>query len=113
MAYNLKDEEEVKEFLKNLHIEYQFGCHSEKKPEVCHLLGDYYESIKPDLEQAAAIYKATCDNYNYGRSCAKFGDFKAVDELSRILIIKKCIIIIKKFIINTSGFYFHVKFHII
>lgn len=33
MGYNLKDEEEVKEYLKNLHIEYQFGCHSEKRPE--------------------------------------------------------------------------------
>jgi len=33
MAYNLKDEEEVKEYLKNLHIEYQFGCYNEKNPE--------------------------------------------------------------------------------
>lgn len=33
MAYNLKKEEEVKEYLKNLHIEYQFGCYSEKNPE--------------------------------------------------------------------------------
>lgn len=80
MAYNLKDEEEVKEYLKNLHIEYQFGCHSEKKPDVCHLLGDYYESVNQEMEKAAAIYRATCDNHNYGRSCAKFGDFKAVGK---------------------------------
>lgn len=33
MAYDLRKEEDVKEYLKNLHIEYQFGCHSEKKPE--------------------------------------------------------------------------------
>lgn len=33
MAYNLKSEEEVKEFLKNLYIEYKFGCLSEKRPE--------------------------------------------------------------------------------
>lgn len=33
MAYDLKKEEDVKEYLKNLHIEYQFGCYSEKKPE--------------------------------------------------------------------------------
>ncbi|XP_025156551.1 uncharacterized protein LOC105186426 [Harpegnathos saltator] len=80
MAYNLKDEEEVKEYLKNLHIEYQFGCHSEKRPEVCHLLGDYYESIENCMEKAVSIYKMTCDKYNYGRSCAKYGDFLAIGK---------------------------------
>lgn len=33
MDYNLKDEEEVKQFLENLGTEYRFGCFSEKKPE--------------------------------------------------------------------------------
>lgn len=33
MAYNLKSEEEVKEYIKNLGTEYRFGCYSEKKPE--------------------------------------------------------------------------------
>lgn len=34
MAFtNLKSEEEVKEYLKNLGTEYRFGCYSEKKPE--------------------------------------------------------------------------------
>lgn len=47
---------------------------------VCHLLGDYYETVKQEIEKAAAIYKTTCDQYNYARSCAKFGDFKAIGE---------------------------------
>ncbi|XP_014477899.1 PREDICTED: uncharacterized protein LOC106746160 [Dinoponera quadriceps] len=79
-SYNLKDKEEVKEYLKNLHIEYQFGCYSEKKPEVCHLLGDYYEAINEDIKKAASLFKMNCDNYNYGRSCAKYGDFLAVGK---------------------------------
>lgn len=33
MAYNLKSEEEVKQYLNNLGIEYRFGCYSEKNPE--------------------------------------------------------------------------------
>ena len=33
MAYDLKKEEEVKEFLDNIGIEYRFGCFSEKKPD--------------------------------------------------------------------------------
>lgn len=33
MAYNLKSEEEVKDYIKNLGTEYRFGCYSEKNPE--------------------------------------------------------------------------------
>lgn len=33
-----------------------------------------------DMEKAASIYKMTCDQYNYARSCAKFGDFKVIGE---------------------------------
>lgn len=73
MAYNLKNADEVKEYLKNLHTEYQFGCYHEKKPEVCHLLGDYAETISKDKKEACKLYKMTCDTYNFGRSCTKFG----------------------------------------
>ncbi|KAG7200739.1 hypothetical protein KM043_001288 [Ampulex compressa] len=80
MAYNLKDPEEVKEYLKNLHTEYKFGCYSEKNPEVCHLLGDFTEAIKKDFKKAAAIYKMNCDDYNYGRSCGKYGAFSVIGK---------------------------------
>lgn len=33
MAFDMKKEDDVKEFLENLGIEYRFGCFSEKKPE--------------------------------------------------------------------------------
>ena len=33
MAYDMKNEEDVKEFIDNLGIEYRFGCFSEKKPQ--------------------------------------------------------------------------------
>ncbi|KOC65074.1 Sel1 repeat-containing protein 1 like protein [Habropoda laboriosa] len=77
-GYNLKNDNEVKEYLKNLHTEYIFGCRSEKKPEVCHLLGDYTESITNDEKKAAIIYKENCDKRNFGKSCTKYGDFRAV-----------------------------------
>ncbi|KDR18864.1 cytochrome c oxidase assembly factor 7 homolog [Zootermopsis nevadensis] len=75
MAFDLRDESQVKEFIHNLGIEYRFGCYSEKKPEVCHLLGDYLESIKKDYAKAGKIYKSNCDDYNFGRSCYKFGTY--------------------------------------
>ena len=32
MAFDLKSEKDVKEYVDNLGIEYRFGCYSEKKP---------------------------------------------------------------------------------
>ncbi|KAJ9600696.1 hypothetical protein L9F63_026166 [Diploptera punctata] len=52
MAFDLKDESQVKEYIDNLGIEYRFGCYKEKKPEVCHLLADFFESIKKDFKKA-------------------------------------------------------------
>jgi len=33
MAYDLKKESDVKEYVEKLGVEYRFGCYSEKKPE--------------------------------------------------------------------------------
>ncbi|XP_017781401.1 PREDICTED: cytochrome c oxidase assembly factor 7 homolog [Nicrophorus vespilloides] len=74
-GYDFKSESEVKDFINNLGIEYRFGCYSEKKPEVCHLLGDYLESIKKDYDKAGKVYKTNCDDYKYGKSCLKYGTY--------------------------------------
>ncbi|KAI4501918.1 hypothetical protein M0802_003253 [Mischocyttarus mexicanus] len=79
-AYNLKRPEDVKEYLKNLHIEYKFGCYSEKNPEVCHLLGDFNEAIKKEYQKAGELYKENCDERNYPRSCSKFGEYLVVGK---------------------------------
>ncbi|XP_046489427.1 cytochrome c oxidase assembly factor 7 homolog [Neodiprion pinetum] len=79
-GYNLKSPEEVKEYLKNLHIEYKFGCLSEKNPETCHLLGDYEESISKDYEKSAKIYKENCDERNFAHSCRKFGGYALIGK---------------------------------
>ncbi|XP_026748497.2 cytochrome c oxidase assembly factor 7 homolog [Galleria mellonella] len=78
MAYDLKREDEVKEYIENLGIEYRFGCYKEKKPEVCHLLGDYLEAIKKDFEKAAKVFKSNCLDYNFGKSCLKYGNYALV-----------------------------------
>ncbi|XP_017062892.1 cytochrome c oxidase assembly factor 7 homolog [Drosophila eugracilis] len=75
MAYDLKKESDVKEYVDKLGVEYRFGCYSEKKPEACHLLGDYLEGIKKDFEKASKVYKSTCDDYGYAKSCYKFGNY--------------------------------------
>nr|AEE62589.1 unknown [Dendroctonus ponderosae] len=75
MAYDLKSESEVKDYIKNLGIEYRFGCYSEKNPEVCHLLADFLDAIKKDFEKAAKVYKTNCDEYKFGKSCLKYGAY--------------------------------------
>lgn len=72
---DFKNEDEVKDYLKNIHVEYQFGCNHEKNPETCHLLGDYYEGVTRDLPAAANTYKDNCDSLNFGKSCAKYGAY--------------------------------------
>ncbi|CAA9995361.1 unnamed protein product [Nesidiocoris tenuis] len=75
MAYDLKSEDEVKEYIQNLGTEYRFGCFSEKKPEVCHLLGDFLESISKDYQKASKVYRSNCEDYNFGHSCYKIGTY--------------------------------------
>ncbi|KAK7583878.1 hypothetical protein V9T40_004841 [Parthenolecanium corni] len=73
MAFDFKNEAEVKDYLNNIGIEYRFGCYSEKNPEVCHLLGMYFDVIKNDIEQAKKVYKVNCDSYKWSFSCYKYG----------------------------------------
>ncbi|XP_050668521.1 cytochrome c oxidase assembly factor 7 homolog [Leptidea sinapis] len=80
MAYDLQKEEEVKEFVENLGIEYRFGCYKEKKPEVCHLLGDYLEAIKKDFSKAGKVFKNNCLEYKYGKSCLKIGNYNLIGK---------------------------------
>ncbi|XP_065205152.1 cytochrome c oxidase assembly factor 7 homolog [Planococcus citri] len=76
MSWDFRSEEDVKEYLHNIGIEYRFGCYSEKKPEVCHLLGMYFDVIKKNVEQAKKVYKVNCDTYRWSHSCYKYAYLK-------------------------------------
>ncbi|KAJ2938729.1 hypothetical protein O0L34_g3339 [Tuta absoluta] len=80
MAYDLKQEDDVKEYIENLGIEYRFGCYKEKKPEVCHLLADYLEAIKKDFDKAGKVYKNNCEEFKFGKSCLKYGNYTLVGK---------------------------------
>ncbi|CAF0760723.1 unnamed protein product [Didymodactylos carnosus] len=70
-----KSEEEYKEYLDNLLIEYQFACFSEKLGDGCYRLANYHEAIKEDFITAAKIYKKSCDEMKYGHGCYRYGTF--------------------------------------
>jgi len=73
---DLKDPEDVKEYLDNLGTEYRFGCYQERDPKACHLLGDYLEGIKKDFSKAFKIYQTNCVEYKHGHSCHKAAGYK-------------------------------------
>lgn len=75
MAFDFKSEEDVKDYLENISIEYRFGCFSEKNPNSCHLLGDFLESVKKDFEKAGRLFRSNCDDYKFGQSCYKSGNY--------------------------------------
>lgn len=47
-------------------------------PLVCHLLAEYLETYKKDYETARNVFQQTCDEYGYGRSCLKYGNYSFV-----------------------------------
>ncbi|KAK4878373.1 hypothetical protein RN001_010879 [Aquatica leii] len=53
---------------------------NEKNPEVCHLLGDYLEAIDKDFSKAAKVYKSNCDDYQYSKSCYKYGSYSLLGK---------------------------------
>lgn len=84
MPYDLQKEEEVQEYLKNLGIEYRFECFQEKKPDGCHRLADYLESITKDFGKALDVYKKNCDDNKHGKSCFKYGNYRLIGKGSSV-----------------------------
>lgn len=105
MSVNFQNQDEVKDYLQNIGTEYRFGCYSEKNPEcklfvyinikhdariylffllltfaACHLLGDYLETIRKDYEKARIVYQSNCNDYNYPRSCLKYGNYAFIGK---------------------------------
>ncbi|XP_035738484.1 cytochrome c oxidase assembly factor 7 homolog isoform X2 [Vespa mandarinia] len=72
IPYNLKKPEEVKEYLKNLHIEYKFGCYSEKNPEG--------KGCKKDINEAYKYEQKAC-NFNDDNGCLHGGILAITDQL--------------------------------
>ncbi|VDK20756.1 unnamed protein product [Anisakis simplex] len=63
---------ERREYVKNIGIEYRFGCYEEKRPESCQLLAEYMEAIEKNTKAAFQLFKSNCDQYDYPKSCYKY-----------------------------------------
>ncbi|XP_003743986.1 cytochrome c oxidase assembly factor 7 homolog [Galendromus occidentalis] len=73
MGINMEDEEEVRRYLENLNIEYQFSCYKENNGEGCCLLGEFMQVVREDYRKASAAFKKGCDQHNFPKACFKYG----------------------------------------
>ncbi|XP_073449603.1 cytochrome c oxidase assembly factor 7 [Aquarana catesbeiana] len=72
---DFKNEEEVKEYLDNLGVEYHYACYKEKQPDGCHRLAEYLENIKKDFVATAKVLKHNCEENGQSESCFKLGAY--------------------------------------
>lgn len=75
---DLRSPEDVKEYLDGLYVEYSYQCMSEMRPDGCHRLANYLENIRKDYKGATDLYKTTCDEYKYSRSCSTYAKNKTL-----------------------------------
>lgn len=82
--FDLRDEEQAKEYLETVGIEYRFQCYKEKIPDGCHRLADFFEAFKKDLPKARTVYGENCENNKHGHSCFKFGMYNMLGKAGDI-----------------------------
>lgn len=86
-----QEQAERKEYVKNIEIEYKYGCYEvgalkfvlisqcaaieEKLPESCQLLGEFMETVKKDFATAFKLFDDNCTMHQHPRSCYKVGAY--------------------------------------
>uniref|UniRef100_A0A8C8B3F1 Cytochrome c oxidase assembly factor 7 n=1 Tax=Otus sunia TaxID=257818 RepID=A0A8C8B3F1_9STRI len=77
---NFEDEEEVRSYLENLHVEYSYHCFKEKDPDGCQRLADYLDAVKKDFVAAARVLRDNCEAHGHSESCYKLGAYQAIGK---------------------------------
>lgn len=76
----LSEQNERLEYVKNIGIEYQFGCFEEKRADSCHLLGEYREAVDQKFQDAFELFKKNCEERKYPKSCFKYAKYIQVGK---------------------------------
>ncbi|OAF63833.1 Beta-lactamase hcp-like protein [Intoshia linei] len=75
--YDLKKEQDVQLYLKNMEIEYGYQCYEDCKPEGCMRLGTFYMSMLKNYKHAIKAWKKGCYELKNDHSC---------DSLAKLLV---------------------------
>uniref|UniRef100_UPI00358ECAFB cytochrome c oxidase assembly factor 7-like isoform X1 n=1 Tax=Myxine glutinosa TaxID=7769 RepID=UPI00358ECAFB len=73
-----EEEEEVREYLANVHTEYSFQCHKENADAGCQRLADFLQAVRKDFVGAARVLTWNCQQHGHYESCAKLGAYHLV-----------------------------------
>lgn len=102
---NFADEEEVRAYLENLHVEYSYQCFKEKDPDGkvlpplppaaagpaggsarvpclagCQRFADYLDAVRKDFVAAARVLRDNCEVHGHSESCYKLGAYQALGK---------------------------------
>ncbi|NXQ18226.1 COA7 factor, partial [Peucedramus taeniatus] len=102
---NFADEEEVRAYLENLHVEYSYQCFKEKDPNEkapppplaprrgagggsarvpclagCQRFADYLDAVRKDFVAAARVLRDNCEEHGHSESCYKLGAYQALGK---------------------------------
>lgn len=69
------EQKERLEYVKNIGIEYEYGCYEEKRSDSCHLLGEYREAVEQKFDSAYKLFKENCEDKIYPKSCFKYAKY--------------------------------------
>jgi len=74
--FDLKNEDEAKEYIDRVGVEYRFQCFGEGRADGCHRLADYFEAFRHEYDKARKLYEKNCDENHYAMSCYKLGNYR-------------------------------------
>ncbi|NXG14453.1 COA7 factor, partial [Grallaria varia] len=77
---NFADEEEVRAYLENLHVEYSYQCYKEKDADGCQRFADYLDAVRKDFAAAARVLRDNCEAHGHSESCYKLGAYQALGK---------------------------------
>eukprot|EP01147_Barroeca_monosierra_P010014 gene10014-2188_t len=63
------NKEEQKSYFDDLRKQHEWECETFKKPQDCHMLAEFYQTVDNNFEGAVKWYRRLCDSNNYSRSC--------------------------------------------
>eukprot|EP00112_Aurelia_sp_Birch-Aquarium-sp1_P012699 Seg2673.4 transcript_id=Seg2673.4/GoldUCD/mRNA.D3Y31 product="Cytochrome c oxidase assembly factor 7" protein_id=Seg2673.4/GoldUCD/D3Y31 len=67
-----KEEEEAKRYVEQLRELLTHDCERGKR-EGCHELGEFYQVVERNTDEASKIFKTNCDERNHSHSCFSLG----------------------------------------
>ncbi|VDD90005.1 unnamed protein product [Enterobius vermicularis] len=81
---------EAEEYLKNLELEFSFGCIKENRADSCHQHAVFLEQMRRNAAEAFKFFKTNCEKRKYPESCLKYAKYLIVGYFPKIYFLLEC-----------------------